>query len=145
MSLYYDKRGPSINLLDILHEQYQTLDQKLEPAFDWNDTCNGRTMDGHVEHIMADKTLAKNVHLESITFTVQFWNLLAGILKKIVLLQIDGNLVTRYKHIFKQFLTNIYHLFEYAGNLGWKFRHSPIFQKVTLKFSVSLASGSKVP
>ena len=52
-------------------------------------------MDGHVEH-MADKTLAKNVHHESIMFSVQFRNLLAGILKKIVLLQIDGNLVTRY-------------------------------------------------
>ena len=52
-------------------------------------------MDGHVEH-MADKTLAKNVHLGSIMFSVQFRNLLAGILKKIVLIQTDGNLVTRY-------------------------------------------------
>ena len=77
-------------------------------------------MDGHVE-CMADKTLAKNVHLESITFTVQFRNLLAGILKKIVLLQIDGILVTRYKHILKKFLTNTYHLFECAGNLVERF------------------------
>ena len=78
-------------------------------------------MDGHVEHIMADKTLAKNVHLESITFTVQFWNLLAGILKKIVLLQIDGNLVTRYKHIFKLTIGScfsVHHrVMEHAGSL----------------------------
>ena len=71
---------------------------------------------------MADKkTLAKNVHLESLMITVLFGNLLSGILKKIVLLQIDRNLVARYKHILEKSLSNIYHLFEYASNLVDRF------------------------
>lgn len=69
---------------------------------------------------MANKTFAKSVHLKSM-LTVQFGNLLSEILKKIVLLQIDSNRLPRYKHIFEKFLSTIYHLFEYAGNLVGRF------------------------
>ena len=71
------------------------------------------TMHGQVEH-KVNKTPAMNVHLESIIFTVQFGNLLSGILKNVVLLQIfwktDNNLFPRHTHISEKFL-NIKNLF----------------------------------